>query len=253
MKSSPREARFEVGLAIAAFIVAACGLFVVAMTLRMVILSWSPAPYWDQWDELVSGRSLTWAWLVSQHNEHRLFVPRLIFWLDRWLAAETNVVNFAANVVIQAALSVLLGWLALKTSPSERIMRVWVYGLSFGFLFWAVQYENFAWGFQVPFFFVGLAAAATFALVATGPETGMGATAAALLAGAACYTLASGILVPVLALMLGIWVGRPRRSLRYSAASGCCCSLPPLHSSDRRNLAKKRSRCSRSFFSAWLP
>jgi hypothetical protein len=202
--------RFEVALTIAAVIVAGCGLFVVALTLRMVVLSWSPAPFWDQWDNLVSGRPLTWAWLVQQHNEHRLFVPRLIFCLDWWLAAETNVVDFAVNVLIQTALSVLLVWLALKSSASDRVTTMWAYGLTFAFLFWAIQYENLAWGFQVAFFGVGLAAVATFATVAVGPVTGLGAAVAAILGGVAVYTMASGILVPMLALMLGIWVGRPR-------------------------------------------
>ena len=210
MKEYPHKPHVEVALSIAAVIVAACGLFIVAMTLRMVVLSWSPVPFWDQWDNLVSGRPLTWAWLVQQHNEHRLFVPRLIFWLDRWLAAETNVVDFAVNVLIQTALSVLLVWLALKSSASDRVTTLWAYGLSFAFLFWAIQYENFTGGFQVQFFGVGLAAAATFATVAVGPVTGFGAAGAAILGGVAVYTLASGILIPVLALMLGAWIGRPR-------------------------------------------
>jgi hypothetical protein len=210
VKGYPHKPRFEVALTIAAVIVAACGLFVVALTLRMVVLSWSPVPFWDQWDNLVSGRPLTWAWLVQQHNEHRLFVPRLIFWLDRWLAAETNVVDFAVNVLIQTALSLLLVRLALKSSASDRVTTMWAYGLTFAFLFWAVQYQNFAGGFQVQFFGVGLAAAATFATVAVWPVTGLGAAVAAILGGVAVYTMASGILVPMLALMLGIWVGRPR-------------------------------------------
>lgn len=210
MKRYPHKRYLDVALATAAVIVAACGVFVVALTLRMVVLSWSPVPFGDQWDDLVSGRPLTWAWLVQQHNEHRVFVPRLIFWLDRWLGAETNVVDFAVNVLIQTALSVLLVWLALKNLAFDRVTTVWAYGFSFAFLFWAIQYENFAWGFQVGFFGVGLAAATTFALVAVGPETGLGAAAAAVLAGAAVYTLASGILVPVLALTLGAWVERPR-------------------------------------------
>ena len=89
MKRYPHKRYLDVALATAAVIVAACGVFVVALTLRMVVLSWSPVPFGDQWDDLVSGRPLTWAWLVQQHNEHRVFVPRLIFWLDRWLGAET--------------------------------------------------------------------------------------------------------------------------------------------------------------------
>ncbi len=210
LKVSQLKARFDVATAVAAVIVAMCATFVVAVTLRMVVVSWSPAPYWDQWDSLVSGRSLTWSWLVSQHNEHRLFVPRLIFWLDRWLAAETNVVDFVVNVLIQIGLSLLLAWLTLRTSTSDHVSRIWAYGLSFALLFWAVQYENFTWGFQVQFFGVGLAAAATFAVVAVGPPTGLGAAAALILAGTAVYTLASGIIVPALAVILGVWVGRPR-------------------------------------------
>jgi hypothetical protein len=94
---SQLKARFDVATAVAAVMVAMYAAFVVVVTLRMVVVSWSPAPYWDQWDNLVSGRSVTWSWLVSQQNEHRPFVPRLIFWLDRCLAAETNVVDFAAK------------------------------------------------------------------------------------------------------------------------------------------------------------
>jgi hypothetical protein len=210
LKESQLRGRFDVATALGAIIVAVCAAFVVAMTLRMVVVSWSPAPYWDQWDDLVSGRSLTWSWLVAQHSEHRPFTARLIFWLDRWLAAETNVVDLAANVLIQTGLSLLLAWLALRAPASDRVSRIWAYGLSFAFLFWAVQYENFAWGFQVQFFAVGLAAAATFAVVALGPPTGLGAGAAVSLAGAAVYSLASGIIVPALAVILGVWVGRPR-------------------------------------------
>lgn len=42
LRRDPHKPRFDVGLAVAAVIVAACGLFVVAMTRRMVVLSWEP-------------------------------------------------------------------------------------------------------------------------------------------------------------------------------------------------------------------
>jgi hypothetical protein len=195
---------------VAAVIAAGCGVFILVMTLRMVVLGWSPTPFWDQWDNIMSGRLLSWSWLVAQWNEHRIFIPRLIFWLDRWLAAETNIFDFALNILIQAAMTALLLWLALKGSAADRATRIWAGGLCLTFLFWAGQYENFLWGFQVQFFGVVLLAAAAFTTVALGPATGFGAAAAALLSGAALYTLASGILVPGLAFVLAIWVGRPR-------------------------------------------
>jgi hypothetical protein len=210
VRRSTQDISYTVASTAAAAIVAVCGLFVVAMTLRMAVLGWSPVPFWDQWRNLVSGRFLSWSWLVKQHNEHRLFVPRLIFWLDRWIASETNIVDFVVNVLMQAALAALLLWLALKDAAAGYATKIWVGGLCLALLFWAIQYENFLWGFQVQFFGVVLFAAAGFATVAMGPASGLGASAAVLLSGAAAYTLASGILVPPLAFILGLWVGRPR-------------------------------------------
>jgi MFS family permease len=111
---------------------------------------------------------------------------------------------------MQAALAALLLWLALKDAAAGYARKIWVGGLCLALLFWGIQYENFLWGFQVQFFGVVLFAAAAFATVAMGPATGVAASAAVLLSGAAVYTLASGILVPPLAFLLGLWVGRPR-------------------------------------------
>ena len=191
-------------------IVIACGFFVVTITIHMIIDGWSPAPYWDQWDNIVSGQTVTWSWLVRQQNEHRILIPKLIFVLDRWLAQETNAFDFVVNVFIQATLATLLAWLALKDAKPSLPRRAWVAGLCFTLLFWAGQYENFLWGFQVQFFGVVLLAAAAFATLALGPVTVLGAIATVILSGAALYTLSSGVLVPVLALLLGLWLKRPR-------------------------------------------
>lgn len=112
----------------------------------------------------MNGIPLTWASLVQQHHEHRLFVPRPIFWLDRWLAAETNVVDFTVNVLIQTALSALLVWWALKSSVSDRVTTMWAHGLSFAFLFWA----KIRLGVSGCVFWGWAAAAATFATVSVG-------------------------------------------------------------------------------------
>jgi hypothetical protein len=198
-----------------AAVVAACAVVAVAMTMRMIIASWNPAPYWDQWGNLVTGRALSWSWLVEQQNEHRLFVPRLVFWLDRQLAAETGIVDLAVSVLMQAALALLLAVLALKSGISGRGVKLLVVGLCFVVLFWAVQYENFTSGFQVQFFGVLLAAAGAFAMVAVGPASGLGVAAATGFSGAAAYTSASGVLVAPLALLLGLWVRRPRSHLLF--------------------------------------
>ncbi len=194
---------------LAAAIVLVSGVVVTMLTVRMVILSWDALPYWDQWDNLVSGRKVTLAWLTSQHTQHRILLPRLVFLLDYAVSAETNVVDFVANLLSQTTLAVLLAWIVLRGEPPDRSVRAWVIGLCLVFSFSAIQAENFTWGFQIQFFVVVLGAFVTFAIVALGPSTVFAAAAAVLAGGATVYTLSSGLIVPPLALALGIWVRRP--------------------------------------------
>lgn len=50
----------------------------------LISRSWVPTPHWDQWDyegeTLIRyfGHDLSWRYLFSQHNESRLFVPRVV-------------------------------------------------------------------------------------------------------------------------------------------------------------------------------
>jgi hypothetical protein len=208
-------------------IVFALAVYLLASTIFMVVKSWIPLPFWDQWNNLVSTRVVSWAWLVSQNNEHRILFPRLIFWADRWLAHETNAVDLAASVIMQGGLATLMALLAIGMLPRREAVPIWVTGIVGSFLFWAVQHENFTWGFQVPFFGVLLAAVATFMCVAARVHTWRGAVAAILCETVALYTLASGILVPVLAVGVAIWVGRPRPHLALLALAAI--ALPAFY------------------------
>ena len=70
--------------------VAAFGLalFIAVDTLRAIVSLWSPLPWFDEWATV----NLISAWqkgdmtaaqvLFSQHNEHRILVPRLVFFID---------------------------------------------------------------------------------------------------------------------------------------------------------------------------
>ncbi|MDR3562447.1 MAG: hypothetical protein P4N59_13580 [Negativicutes bacterium] len=186
------------------------GLYVAVCTVIMVIESWTPLPFWDQWNELISGREITWSWLVSQHNEHRILFPRLIFIIDRWLAGETNLVDFAANITIQAGLVVLIYSLAQGAGLRAWWEKIWAGGLSLTLLFWSGQYENFVWGFQVQFFGVVLAAGGAFASLALSRGKIAGLMPSIILEIVSVYTLSSGIVVPFLSILLAILLGRSR-------------------------------------------
>ena len=207
LRNRPPARAILLWLLSAAFL--ATGLYIAASTIRMVVACWNPLPFSDQWDELVSGRPITWAWLFSQHNEHRLLFPRLVFIADRWLSGETNAVDLAVNLLIQMGLAAILVKLARGAGLRSKAERLWAAGLVLTLLFWSVQWENFTWGFQPQFFGVGLAAAACLALAALGPPTITTALGVIVLEFVATYTLASGVLAAFLAVPLALWLRRP--------------------------------------------
>jgi hypothetical protein len=115
-------------------------------------------------------------------------------------------------------------------------------------LFSAMQYENFLWSFQVTFPGVALAAVATFVTMVLGWSRGATLTAVIGLESIAVYSLASGILVPVLAVLLALWLRWPRRDvLLLSIASlGLCGSYlvgyvtPSNHSEPTQSIGQIR-------------
>lgn len=185
------------------------GLFVAGSTIALALACRSPVPVWDQWDNLVTGRTLTLSWLFSQHNEHRILFPRLVFALDALLFHERNDVDLAATVLLQGASAALLIALSLRLERPDRAGVLVRVGFVLALTFSAVQWENFIWGFQVTF--VMLCAAAVAAFAALGLDGRRRAVALSLLASAvAAFSLASGVLVAVLAVVLSVWQRRAR-------------------------------------------
>jgi hypothetical protein len=196
---------------VAPALMAACAVLIAASTLRMIVACVVPAPIQDQWAQLVGLRPVTLSWLVSQHNEHRLLFPRLVFVADRWIAAETGAFSLGVSVILQAGLAALLAILGRRAGvrPGAAFLAV-VAGLV-ALLFWAVQYENQTWPFQVQFYCVLLAATGCFAAVAG--RTTTSAAVAAVLGFVAAFSLASGVLVLILATVMALWLRRTGRDL----------------------------------------
>ncbi len=154
---------------IAALLSLAVGVYVLVTTVAMVIHGWSAAPYWDQWDELIlSPKKVFSPWLYSQHNEHRILFPRLIFAIDTFAFAETNKFDFFCNVALPLALAGLIVHVARRHGSRSLAETLWIAGIVLTVLFSAMQFENFVWGFQVQFFGVELAAVASIACLALG-------------------------------------------------------------------------------------
>jgi hypothetical protein len=197
----------------------AVGIYITISTSLMMIRCWYPVPYADQWNQIVGGRTIDWPWLISRHNEHRIPFPRLVFMLDYWWAGERNIVDFACNILIQAGFCALLIALSNGTAAWNRAHRIWAAGLILAFLFWAAPWDNFIWGFQVGFFGVMLATTATFAALALRPPTAGALMLVIALEIVSIYTLSSGVVVPLLAIVLAIWLGRSRLHIAVLTAA----------------------------------
>lgn len=139
------------------WLLSAAALLVVLLSMVGAWLLYSPVPFWDMWTgtlqfymRAAGGDSAVW-W--SQHNEHRIFLARLLFWADlRWfggVSAFLVVANFA--LVAAAAFQFYLILRALSGGPEHAFGRAVLQLITTAWLFQWMQFDNLVWGFQSQF------------------------------------------------------------------------------------------------------
>jgi hypothetical protein len=185
-------------------------------SVRAVVDTYSPTPFSDQWAnvwwwrELSQGRPLA-DYLFSQHNEHRLFFPRLVFLADfKWFQGR-NILNLVAIGVIQLAGAAFY----IKVARVRQLRWLGVLGLSVAvsLMFLLLQWENFFWGFQVQFvgvFVAGAWALYLFLLASADPSRvrwGPLAGALALLT-IATFSMANGFFAGAVMVLVGLLTRR---------------------------------------------
>lgn len=172
--------------------------------------AYSPIPFWDMWDGttgfmvgLHDGHTGLW-W--AQHNEHRIVLSRLLFWLDYRLfggkSAFLLVVNF---VLAAAACAVFLQYIRRLHEQRETSAMPWaLWFFIIAMMFSWMQEQNLAWGFQSQFFLAQLMPLAALYQLARSAHTGSRPAfwAAAALGVLSAGTMANGILaLPLMVLM----------------------------------------------------
>jgi hypothetical protein len=107
-------------------------------------------PYADEWEwigRVTGNEPVTLSWLWSQHNEHRMFLPRLIYFALGWLSG----FDFRAGAFFYIF---ILSGLSLAMMATVRVFRgqTRLYDAFFPLLLmhWG-QYDNLIWGFQLNF------------------------------------------------------------------------------------------------------
>jgi len=202
---------------------------VTGMAIAGAIGAFSPVPYWDMWGGTLGfyiaqadGHPGIW-W--SQHNEHRIVLSRILFWLDYELFDGIGLFLIVMNYVI-IALAVLTfyffarQYLAADSALTARQYNTHTTSLIFtalitAWLYQWMQEENLIWAFQSQFFLAQLLP--LIALYLLGRATGNDRAsnihfAAACLTGVACAgTMANGIIALPL---LTVYALVTRHSLR---------------------------------------
>ena len=124
----------------------------IALAITGGIRAYSPVPFWDMWDgylgfyvKVISGDMSAW-W--AQHNEHRIVLARIFFWLDLALFAGQGWFLIVVNYLLQAMVCVLF-WIIWKESGNDK--HHWIGYFLISWLFWWIQKSNLEWGFQSQF------------------------------------------------------------------------------------------------------
>jgi len=196
-------------------------LFVVIALIQLILAiigginHYSPVPFWDMWDGYInffnkvsSGNVKVW-W--EQHNEHRILLTRILFWLDIKIFNGSNVFLIIMNYIL-AMLACVVFWAYLNEISQDNKITTYsrnIIGLTIlVFLSSWMQMENFIWAFQSQFFLAQLVPLTSFYLLHksyTSTNYSKTLFAAACFMGiAATGTMANGIMTLPLMVLLAI-------------------------------------------------
>ncbi|RTZ43186.1 hypothetical protein EKL30_09890 [Candidimonas sp. SYP-B2681] len=209
-----------------AFTATVVALFI-ALAIAGGVIHYSPVPYMDMWDSylnfyvsLGNGRWLAW-W--DQHNEHRIVLARLLFWMDLAWFHGRGIFLLMMNYVF-AGLSATLFYVYLSEqlpgAAHQQFRRLLGLFILASLYAWC-QSENLTWGFQSQFFLSQLLPLAVFYCIhksASDSARSFGWYVAACFLGvAAVGTMANGVLALPLACLLALILGLGKRKAAFLA------------------------------------
>lgn len=196
----------------------AAALVFAGLTIVGTYNNYSPVPFWDMWNgylEFYMRSGEGWGPWWELHNEHRLVVPKTIFWLELTLFNGSLIALFTLNVLLALAVFACFLGIFSRLVPDWRrtpaaLALVGLLGvLSFSWL----QADNFTWAFQSQFFLAYLLPLLSFSVLAMARsrQSTRLFMLALLLGVLSAGTMANGVIalpvMVVLALVLGLgWV-----------------------------------------------
>jgi hypothetical protein len=175
-------------------------------------------PFWDEWAiapllQHIDSGTLTLAELFTQHNEHRMLVPRVV---QLAVAVSVGWDTRFMMWLTQGLLLAMMGGCIVLWRRSVESRAPWALSsmvLVTVVLFSAAQHQNFFWGFQFCFYLPG-ACLLLSTIVTSSPRSTLGWTlaAAATLSTIATFSILPGLLTwPLTAVAVSVRHGLPSR------------------------------------------
>jgi hypothetical protein len=165
-------------------------------------------PFADQWElvpvlEKSYRGDLTLSDLWAQHNEHRIFFPRLIMVglarLTHWQIR----CELALNIVLAAVLLAILVWQIKRTARALGASELdWALPITSLIVFSMSQFDNWLWGWQMQMLLSVLAVTGAIVLLASEALDFKKFIGAAVLGFVATHSFASGIAIWPVGLLL---------------------------------------------------
>lgn len=143
------------------------GGYFLASFLFTVLANYFPGPFYDYWVDMPKVESffkdpasLTLQQFLSAHNEaHRIFIPRLLFILDYWIADGTNIFLISISLLCKLAILVLFNLNIRERHAREKIVlnTVFFAGVfSLGNVSNIIMTSNIQWDLMLLFSFLAL-------------------------------------------------------------------------------------------------
>jgi len=141
---------------------------IIALAIIGGVQSFSDIPFWDMWNghlgffsNVMNGEQASW-W--AQHNEHRVILSRVLFWLDLKLFNGSDWFLITINyllIIISCFIFYQLIKHRAKDCQSQNTSGV-LFLLICSLLFYWAQENNMTWGFQSQFILAQLLPLAAF-------------------------------------------------------------------------------------------
>ena len=116
--------------------------------------------FWDEWELLLMYNKIKnsnlnifelLSYLFSQHNEHRIFFPRIIslpiLALTKW---NTSVINYISFIIYIIGCFIVIKYFYKKNGNKVSTLMIFLFAI----LFSMKQHENITWAFQIAWFMI---------------------------------------------------------------------------------------------------